>query len=72
MDNLNLIYPELFIGISLMVLLIVGVFKKNSFNLISKFTALSLLVAIPMVYINDNVSVKLFSNNYIIDELSSF
>jgi NADH-quinone oxidoreductase subunit N len=55
-----------------MVLLIVGVFKKNSFNLISKFTALSLLVAIPMVYINDNVSVKLFSNNYIIDELSSF
>ncbi len=72
MDNLNLIYPELFIGISLMVLLIVGVFKKNSFNLISKFTALSLLVAIPIVYINDNVSVKLFSNNYIIDELSSF
>jgi NADH-quinone oxidoreductase subunit N len=72
MDNLNLIYPELFIGISLMVLLIVGVFKKNSFNLISKFTALSLLVAIPMVYINDNVSIKLFSNNYIIDELSSF
>jgi NADH-quinone oxidoreductase subunit N len=72
MDNLNLIYPELFIGIFLMVLLIVGVFKKNSFNLISKFTALSLLVAIPMVYINDNVSVKLFSNNYIIDELSSF
>jgi NADH-quinone oxidoreductase subunit N len=72
MDNLNLIYPELFIGFSLMVLLIVGVFKKNSFNLISKFTALSLLVAIPMVYINDNVSVKLFSNNYIIDELSSF
>ena len=72
MDNLNLIYPELFIGISLMVLLIVGVFKNNSFNLISKFTALSLLVAIPMVYINDNVSVKLFSNNYIIDELSSF
>lgn len=72
MDNLNLIYPELFIGISLMVLLIVGVFKKNSFNLISKFTALSLLVAIPMVYINDNLSVKLFSNNYIIDELSSF
>ena len=72
MENLNLIYPELFIGISMLILLLVGVFKKNSFNLVSKFTSLTLLAAIPMVYINDSVSAKLFGDNYLIDWLSSF
>ena len=72
MENLNLIYPELFIGISMLILLLVGVFKKNSFNLVSKFTSLTLLAAIPMVYINDSVSAKLFGDNYLIDGLSSF
>ena len=30
MINLNLIFPEIFISITIMFLLIVGVFKKNS------------------------------------------
>ena len=72
MENINLIYPELFIGISLLSLLMLGVFKKNSFNIVSKFTSFALLLAIPIVFINDNNSLKLFSDNYAIDELSSF
>ncbi len=72
MENINLIYPELFIALSLLVLLMVGVFNKDSFNIVSKFTSLALLVSIPMIYINDNVSAKLFGNNYLIDEFSSF
>jgi NADH-quinone oxidoreductase subunit N len=72
MENINLIYPELFIGISLLSLLMLGVFKKNSFNIVSKFTSFALLLAIPIVFINDSNSLKLFSDNYAIDELSSF
>ena len=72
MENIKLIYPELFIGISLLSLLMLGVFKKNSFNIVSKFTSFALLLAIPIVFINDNNSLKLFSDNYAIDELSSF
>ncbi len=72
MENINLIYPELFIALSLLVLLMVGVFNRDSFNIVSKFTSLALLVSIPMIYINDNVSAKLFGNNYLIDEFSSF
>ena len=72
MENINLIYPELFIALSILVLLMVGVFNKDSFNIVSKFTSLALLVSIPMIYINDNVSAKLFGNNYLIDEFSSF
>ena len=34
MENLQLIIPEIFISITIMVFLIIGVFKKNSSNLI--------------------------------------
>ena len=34
MNNLNLILPEIFISCAIMFLLIVGVFKKNSSQLI--------------------------------------
>jgi len=72
MENINLIYPELFLTVSLLVLLLVGVFKTNSFAFVSKFSSVVILLTIPMIYINDNISVKLFSNNYLIDEFSSF
>lgn len=72
MENINLIYPELFLTVSLLVLLLVGVFKTNSFVFVSKFSSVVILLTIPMIYINDNISVKLFSNNYLIDEFSSF
>ena len=67
MENINLIYPELFIAITLLALLMLGVFKKNSFNIVSKFTSFALLLAIPIVFINDSSSLKLFSDNYAID-----
>ena len=72
MDNINLIYPELFLSISLLSLLILGVFKKNSFLVVSKLSSIVLLLTIPLIYINDNTSEKLFNNNYLIDEFSSF
>ena len=34
MHNLNYIYPEIFVSLSIMFLLLFGVFKKNSSNLI--------------------------------------
>ena len=33
MNNLHLIFPEIFLSLSIMFLLILGVFKKNSFNI---------------------------------------
>ena len=44
MDNLNFIYPEIFISLSIMFLLILGVFKKNSSNLINILSILTLIV----------------------------
>ena len=72
MENINLLYPELFISITLLVLLMLGVFKRNSFNAVSKLTSFALLLTIPIVFVNSSSSFKLFSNNYAVDELSSF
>ena len=50
MTNLNLIFPEIFISFSIMFLLIVGVFKKNSSNLIYNLTIISLLIALALTF----------------------
>ena len=34
MMNLDLIFPEIFLSLSVMLLLMIGVFKKNSENLV--------------------------------------
>jgi NADH-quinone oxidoreductase subunit N len=72
MNNLNLISPEIFISLSIMFLLILGVFKKNSSNLIHNLSIGLLLITGILVLNNpfDN-TVTLFGNSYIIDNLSS-
>ena len=72
MNNLNFISPEIFISLSIMFLLILGVFKKNSASLIHKLSIGLLLITVILILNNpfDN-SLTLFGNSYIIDNLSS-
>ena len=73
MINLNFIYSELFLALSIMTLLIVGVFKKNSSILVYNLSIISLLICLALIFnfpINENV--ELFKNSYKIDYLSSF
>ncbi len=73
MTNLNFIYSEIFLSISIMFLLILGVFKKNSSNLIYNLSIVSLLTCLALIFsfpINENRD--LFNNSYKIDYLSSF
>ena len=72
MVNLNFIYSELFLAISIMVLLIIGVFKKNSSILIYNLSIISLLASLALIFnfpINENT--ELFNDSYKIDYLSS-
>ena len=50
MESLDLILPEIFISISIMFLLIVGVFKKNSSTLIYNLSTISLVILLASVY----------------------
>jgi len=73
MINLNFIYSEIFLCLSIMTLLIIGVFKKNSSNLIYNLSIISLLGCLALIFnfpISKNL--ELFNNSYKIDYLSSF
>ena len=73
MDQLNLIIPELFLITSIMILLMLGVFYKNSFNLIFKLSTIILLATFILLFNHSvDTSAKLFNNSYTIDYLSLF
>ena len=73
MDQLNLIIPELFLTTSIMILLMIGVFYKNSFNLIFKLSTIILLATFILLFNHSvDTSAKLFNNSYTIDYLSLF
>ena len=73
MDNFDLIFPEIFISLSIMFLLILGVFKKNSQNIIHNLSIFSLSITTVLIFNNhlDN-NILLFNESYVIDYLSSF
>ena len=74
MGNLELVLPEIFISLSIMFLLIVGVFKNNSSKLIQNISLIVLLTTAVITF-NENLGINkttLFNNSVIIDYLSSF
>ena len=66
------ILPELFLSVAIMSLLMLGVFIKKSFKLVSLLTILSLAFAIILVLNQPSEVVKIFNESYIIDKLSIF
>mgnify|MGYP006135343927 FL=1 len=74
MINLELVLPEIFLSLSIMFLLILGVFKKNSSKLIQNISLIVLLVAAVITF-NETLGIEesfLFNRSVIIDYLSSF
>ncbi|NDH70063.1 MAG: NADH-quinone oxidoreductase subunit NuoN [Proteobacteria bacterium] len=74
MINLSFIIPEIFISLSVMFLLILGVFKKNSFELIHNLSIIVLLITSVIVF-NETLEIEkilLFNGSVVIDYLSSF
>ncbi|NCW36675.1 MAG: NADH-quinone oxidoreductase subunit N, partial [Proteobacteria bacterium] len=74
MENLNYILPEIIIAIGIMFLLLLGVFKKESENLIQNTSLIILIIAAVLTF-NETLSndpMLLFNESVIIDYLSSF
>ena len=73
MNNLNLIFPEIFISLSLMTLLILGVFKKNSATLVYNLSIVSLLILLALIFNLTSVNESyVFNQSYKIDALSTY
>jgi len=74
MNNIELIFPEIFISLSIMFLLILGVFKKNSSKIIHNISLLVLLITAVITF-NETFRINptnLFNESIVIDYLSSF
>ena len=73
MIDLNLIAPEIFISLSVMTLLMIGVFLKNSQRLVFNLSILTLVI---LLAVNINIfqlpNNSLFGDSYQIDKLSTF
>ena len=74
MENLELIFSEIFLSLSIMFLLILGVFKKDSSKLIQNLS-LTVLLVTAVITFNETLGIKettIFNESIIIDYLSSF
>tara|TARA_B100000945_G_scaffold130016_1_gene103767 strand:+ start:449 stop:1864 length:1416 start_codon:yes stop_codon:yes gene_type:complete len=73
MINLNLISSEIFISLTIMFLLIFGVYKKNSSQIVFTLSIISLFVLLALNYnLRFVQEAYLFQKSYIIDYLSTF
>ena len=73
MINLNFVYSEIFLSLAIMSMLLVGVFRNKSSNIVYNLSILSLaiLFVINFNLFNQN-DVSLFDNSYKIEFLSTF
>jgi NADH-quinone oxidoreductase subunit N len=74
MINIELVFTEIFLSLSIMFLLILGVFKKNSAKLIQNISSIVLLISAVITF-NETLGIEktyLFNGSVVIDYLSSF
>ena len=71
-NNLIILVPEIFLSLSILILLMLGVFIKNSYNIITKLSLLTLIATAFLVNNNNEVVIKLFSDSFISDPFTNF
>ncbi len=69
---LKFIIPEIFLSLSVFSLLMIGVFVKNSFEIIYKFSIFTILITLLLILSIDNESIKIFNDSFVIDKLSLY
>ena len=73
MENFQYILPEIFISGSIMLFLLVGVFKKNSASLIYNLSNISLVILLALIInLSSLDTIYLFNESYLIDNLSNY
>ena len=71
-NNLNIMFPEIFLSLSIFTTLMVGVFIKKSFNIIFNFTSIILVITITIILTNPNSEVKIFLDSFTRDAFSNY
>ena len=72
MENFNLILPEIFLSLSIFATLLIGVFFKNSYNLVKNITYVIIISLILIIFNSFNETGSLFSNSFISNSFTNF
>ena len=72
MENINLFLPEIFLALTILATLMIGVFFKNSYNLVTKIIY-GILISLILIILNSfDTSFKLFSDSFISNSFTNF
>ena len=71
-NNLNIMFPEIFLSLSIFSILMIGVFIKNSFNLIFNLTSLIIIITISIILTSPNNEEKIFLDSFTRDAFSNY
>ena len=72
MYSIVYILPEIFLSLSIMFLLMLGVFIKKSFNIIFNLTSLIIITTIAIIINNPDNEVKIFLESFTRDAFSNY
>ena len=70
--NLNILLPEIFLTLSIFSILMLGVFLKNSFNLIFNLSSIIIIITIAIIFNRPNIEEKIFLDSFTRDAFSNF
>ena len=72
LNNLNILLPEIFLTLSIFSILMLGVFIKESFNLIFNLSSAIILFTIAIILNSSNETEKIFLDSFTRDSFSNF
>ena len=72
MENFNLILPEILLSLSIFVTLLIGVFFKNSYKLVTNITYLIIISLLLIIFNSFNESGNLFFNSFVSNSFTNF
>ena len=72
MENFNLILPEIFLSLSICITLLIGVFFKNSYNLVTNISYIIIISLLLIIFNSYNESGNLFSNSFVSNSFTNF
>ena len=69
---LNFLIPEILFSISILFLIILGVFLKNSFEIIYRLSLFLILLTLLIILTGEHENIKIFNESFVIDNFSIY
>ena len=71
-NEINILFPEIFLSISVFLILMIGVFVNKSYKLVTNLSLLSLIILVLIILNGESTSVKIFSDSFLRDPYANF